>query len=53
MDDAKLSKEYKSPLFVLIRLDESNKVYFTASGTPGEPAIVGLLESMSSTSVSW
>jgi len=36
MKETKQSKEYKTPQFHLVRQDEQNKVFFTASSpTPG------------------
>jgi len=52
---AQQSKEYRSPQFQLVRQDEQNKVFFTASGGPsGSDSVTGSISSMSSTSAtSW
>jgi len=39
MKETKQSKEYKTPQFQLFKTDESNKVFFAASGTPGSPSL--------------
>jgi len=49
----KQSKEYKTPQFQFVKTDESNKVFFAASGTPGAPSVGGSLGSMSSTDGAW
>jgi len=45
-----MNKIYEKPQFQLVRQDESNKVFFAASGAP---ALGGSLGSMSSTAGSW
>jgi len=49
----KQSKEYKAPQFQLVRQDEQNKVFFTASGGPALTSVGGKLGSMSSTNGAW
>jgi len=53
MTQTKQTKEYKAPQFRHVRQDESNKVFFAASGTPGAPAVGGSFGSMSSTNGAW
>jgi len=43
-------KEYEAPKVELVKQDESNKVFFTASGAP---SVGGSLGKMTSTSTSW
>jgi len=51
--DKQQIKEYISPLFQLVRRDETNKVFFAASETPG-PAMTGSLGTMTVKNVgSW
>jgi len=50
MKQIRQTKEYKTPQFQLVRQDESNKVFFAASGAP---ALGGSLGSMSSTTGAW
>ncbi len=35
MKETKQTKEYKTPQFQFVKIDEQNKVFFAASGTPG------------------
>jgi len=44
------NKEYESPRVELVRQDESNKVFFTASGAP---SVGGSLGKMTSTGGTW
>jgi len=54
MKDNQQTKEYKAPQFKLVRQDESIKVFFAASGTPGAPSLTGGINSMSrGTSSEW
>jgi len=53
MTQTKQSKEYKAPQFQLVRQDEQNKVFFTASGAPAAPSVGGSLGSMTSDTGGW
>jgi len=48
------SKEYSSPQFQLVRQDEQNKIFFTASGgSSGSDSVSGSIASMTSTATAW
>jgi len=49
-----MEKNYTVPKFELVRQDEQNRVFFTASGGgPTEVTATGSITSMSKTSASW
>lgn len=39
-------KEYKVPQFQIVKPDESNKVFFAASGAPAGPSLTGGINTM-------
>jgi len=54
MKKAQQTKEYKTPQFQIVRQDEQNRVFFTASGSSaGSGSVTGSITSMSSTSGVW
>jgi len=54
MKENKQSKAYKTPQFQLVRQDEQNRVFFTASGSSaGSGGVTGSISSMSSTAGGW
>jgi len=54
MKEIKQSKEHKAPYIQLVRMDESNKVFFAASGKPGSPSLGSCsLESIEKTTGVW
>jgi len=48
-----MEKQYALPQFQLVRQNDSNKIFFAASGTPGAPALGGALGAMTKTNGSW
>jgi len=49
-----MEKIYTQPKFEFVRMDESNKVFFVASGTPGSPSLGSCsLVSIEKTTGSW
>jgi len=48
-----MKKQYETPQFKLVRQEESNKVFFVASGTQNAPKAGGTLGSMSKTPTNW
>jgi len=51
MEKIKQSKEYKTPQFQLVRQDEQNRVFFTASGEG--PKLTGTLGTATQTTAGW
>jgi len=48
-----MEKKYQQPVFELVRQDQSNKVFFTASGGPSPASVSGVLGSIGISTGEW